>query len=102
VEWILILLKNYFRQDLQDFQDFFAFPRSAGQAAERQKPISLFEGVHFGIKAEQRSEMYVLQQYHRPLWLSFPAGSGMAISRFRPRPPRKRERCGQAQLASGP
>jgi len=27
--------------------------------------------------------MNVQQQYHRPLWLSFPAESGMAISRFR-------------------
>jgi len=61
------------------------FSRSAGQAAERQKPISLFEGVHLVIKTEQRSDMNVRQQYHRPLWLSFPAESGMPISRFRPR-----------------
>ena len=60
------------------------FSRSAGQAAERQKPISLFEGVHLAIKTEQRSDMNVWQQYHRPLWLSFPAERGMAISRFRP------------------
>jgi len=33
-----------FRQDFQDFQDFFAFPE------ERQKPKSLFEGVHSAIK----------------------------------------------------
>jgi len=26
--------------------------------------------------------MNVRQQYHRPLWLSFPAESGMDISRF--------------------
>jgi len=67
---------------------FLPFSRSAGQAAERQKPISLFEGVHLAIKTEQRSDMNVQQQYHRPLWLSFPAESGMAISRFHPRPPR--------------
>jgi len=43
---MLIICLSYFifRQDLQDFQDFFAFPE------ERQKPISLFEGVHLVIK----------------------------------------------------
>jgi hypothetical protein len=66
-----------FRQDQPDFQDIFAFPE------ERQKPISLFEGVLLAIKTEQRSDMNVWQQYHRPLWLSFPAESGMVISRFR-------------------
>ena len=59
------------------FRIFFTFPE------ERQKPISLFEGVHLAIKTEQRSDMNVQQQNHRPLWLSFPAESGMAISRFR-------------------
>ena len=34
----------------------------------------------FGYKTEQRSDTNVQQQYHRPLWLSFPAESGMAIS----------------------
>ena len=47
----------------------FAFPE------ERQKPISLFEGVHLAIKTEQRSGMNVQQQYHRPLWLFFPLAS---------------------------
>ena len=37
-----------FRQDLQDLQDFFAFPACpAPSGEERQKPISLFEGVHW-------------------------------------------------------
>ena len=82
-----MIFKNYYadylsvyciiRQDLQDFQDFFAFPE------ERQKPISLFEGVHLNIKAEQKSDMNVQQQYHRLFWRSFPAESGMIFSRFR-------------------
>ena len=59
------------------FQDFFAFPE------ERQKPISLFEGVHLGIQIEQRNDMSIWQKYHRPLRLSFPAESGMVISRLR-------------------
>jgi len=37
-----------FRQDFQDFQDFFAFPD------ERQKPISLFEGVHLATKKQSK------------------------------------------------
>ena len=60
------------------FQDFFAFPE------ERQKPISLFEGVHLGIQIEQRNDMSIWQKYHRPLRLSFPAESGVAPSRFHP------------------
>jgi len=45
---------------------------------ERQKPISLFEGVHLAIKTEQRSDMNVQQRYHRPLWFSFPAETGFS------------------------
>jgi hypothetical protein len=60
------------------FQNFFAFPE------ERQKPISLFEGVHLAIQIEQRNDMSIWQQYHRPLRLSFPAESGVAPSRFHP------------------
>jgi len=43
---MLIICLSYFifRQDIQDLQDFFAFPE------ERQKPIPLFEGVHLAIK----------------------------------------------------
>jgi hypothetical protein len=47
-----------FRQDQPDFQDLFAFPE------ERQKPISLFEGVYLAIQTEQRSGMNVWQQHH--------------------------------------
>ena len=74
---IICLSTVYLDRIYRIFRIFFAFPE------ERQKPISLFEGVHLAIKTEQRSDMNVQQQYHRPLWLSFPAESGMAISRFR-------------------
>jgi hypothetical protein len=34
-----------FRQDYRTYRIFLPFPRSAGQAAERQKASSLFEGM---------------------------------------------------------
>ena len=92
---IICLSTVYLDRIYRIFRIFFAFPE------ERQKPISLFEGVHLAIKTEQRSDMNVQQQYHRPLWLSFPAESGMAISRFRPRPPRKPSRLPRARKADG-
>ena len=74
---IICLSTVYLDRIYRIIRIIFAFPE------ERQKPISLFEGVHLAIKTEQRSDMNVQQQYHRSLWLSFPAESGMAISRFR-------------------
>ena len=61
------------RQDLQDFQDFFTFPACPVKSGEeRQKPISLFGGVHLAIKTEQRNNMNIRQQYYLPLWFSSP------------------------------
>ena len=74
---IICLSTVYLDRIYRIFRIFFTFPE------ERQKPISLFEGVHLAIKTEQRSDMNAQQQNHRPFLLFFPAESGMAISRFR-------------------
>ena len=57
-----ICLFFYLDRIYRIFRIFLPFPRSAGQAAERQKPISLFEGIHMTIKTEQRNEMNIRQQ----------------------------------------
>jgi len=55
------------------FRIFFSpFPRYAGQADERGKT-----------KSADAEVFLILQQYHRTRWLSFPAESGIVISRFR-------------------
>jgi len=84
-----------FRQDLQDFQDFFCLSR------RKAKTYIPLRGSSFGYKEEQRSDMNVQQQNHRPLLLSFPGESGMSISRFRPRPPRKFPACQELARQTG-
>ena len=71
------------RQDLLDFQDFFAFPAyPVENGEERQKPKSLFEGVCLIIKAQLRNGSNVRKQYYETLLFYFPAESGIVISQI--------------------
>jgi hypothetical protein len=55
-------------------------PAASGE--ERQKPISLFEGVHSAIKTEQRSDMNIWQQYYRPFGFFIPLKAGWLFLGF--------------------
>ena len=71
------------RQDLLDFQDFFAFPACPVEnGKERQKPKSLFEGVCLIIKAQLRSDSNVRKQYYDTLLFYFSAESRIVISQI--------------------